>query len=92
MSSPPSSTGADARGSPLAAPILTTDGGAKGRFRTASHWRFHSAALDGFRASVSDLPTQAQAQVINGGPVAAVTLLNEIRAALVEKGVSERGA
>ena len=66
-------------------------GDAKGRFKTASHGPFHSAAFDDLRASVSDSPTQAQAQAVKDGPVAAVTLLNGFRAAVVEKDHSMGG-
>jgi hypothetical protein len=36
---------------------------------------------------VSDPPTQARVQAVNDGLVAAITLLNELRAAVVEKGL-----
>ena len=37
--------------------------------------------------TISDAPTQAEVQAINDGLVAAVTLLKELRAAAVEKGI-----
>ncbi|HNQ89284.1 MAG TPA: hypothetical protein PKM73_11760 [Verrucomicrobiota bacterium] len=41
--------------------------------------------------TISDPPTRAEVQAVNDGLVAAVTLLNEIRAALVEKGLIKGG-
>ena len=42
--------------------------------------------------TISDPTTQAQEQGLNDGMVAAMTLLNEIRAAVVEKGVVKGSA
>jgi hypothetical protein len=42
--------------------------------------------------TISDPPTQAEVQAINDGLVAAIVLLNELRAALVEKGLIKGGA
>ena len=41
--------------------------------------------------TVSGQPTQAQVQALNDGLVAATTLLNELRAAVVEKGLIKGG-
>ncbi len=42
--------------------------------------------------TISNPPTQAQVQAINDGLPAVVTLLNELRAAVVEKAVLQGGA
>ena len=42
--------------------------------------------------SITDPPTRAQVQALNDGLVAAITLLNELRAAVVEKGIIKGGA
>ena len=66
--------------------------------------RFHGATPTAQRAgaaqaavtyasqTISDPPTRAQVQAPNDGLVAAVTLLNELRAALVEKGLIKGSA
>lgn len=65
---------------------------------------FHGAAPTGQRAgaaqaavsytsqTISNPPTQTEVQALNDGLVAAVTLLNELRAALVEKGIIKGAA
>lgn len=50
------------------------------------------AAVTYASQSISDPPTQAEVQAINDGLVAAITLLNEPRAAAVEKGLVKGGA
>jgi len=42
--------------------------------------------------TMSDPPTQSKVQAVNDGLVAAITLLNELRAAVVEKGIVKGGA
>jgi hypothetical protein len=42
--------------------------------------------------TISEPPTRAQVQALNDGLVAAITLLNELRAAAVEKGVIKGAA
>lgn len=42
--------------------------------------------------TISDPPTRAEVQALNDGLVAAITLLNELRAATVEKGLIKGGA
>ena len=41
--------------------------------------------------TISDPPTRAEVQALNDGLVAAITLLNELRAAAVEKGIIKGG-
>lgn len=50
------------------------------------------AAVSYTSQTISDPPTQAEVQAIHDGLVAAVALLNELRAALVEKGLIKGSA
>jgi hypothetical protein len=50
------------------------------------------AAVTYVSQTISDPPTRAEVQALNDGLVAAITLLNELRAAAVEKGLVKGGA
>lgn len=50
------------------------------------------AAVTYASQTISDPPTRAEVQALNDGLVAVITLLNEVRAALVEKGIIKGSA
>lgn len=66
--------------------------GFHGAAPTAQRANANQAAVTYASQTISDPPMQAQVQAINDGLVAAITLLNEIRAAVVEKGVVKGSA
>ena len=65
--------------------------GFHGATPTAQRAGAAQAAVTYASQTISDPPTQAQVQAVNDGLVAAVTLLNELRAAVVEKGIIKSG-
>lgn len=66
--------------------------GFHGAAPTAQRSGAAQAAVSYTSQTISDPPTQAQVQALNDGLVAAIALLNELRAALVEKGLIKGSA
>ncbi|HNQ88371.1 MAG TPA: hypothetical protein PKM73_07155 [Verrucomicrobiota bacterium] len=65
--------------------------GFHGAASTAQRTGAAQSAVTYVSQTISDPPTRAQVQAINDGLVAAITLLNELRAAAVEKGLIKGG-
>jgi hypothetical protein len=66
--------------------------GFHGAAPTAQRAGATQAAVTYASQTIRDPPTRAQVQALNDGLVAAITLLNELRAAVVEKGIVKGGA
>jgi hypothetical protein len=65
--------------------------GFHGTAPTAQRANANQAAVTYFSQTISSPPTQAQVQAVNDGLAAVATLLNEVRAAAVEKGLIKGG-
>ena len=63
-----------------------------GATQIAQRARAAQAAVTYISSTISDPPKRAQVQAVDDGLVAVITLLNKVRAAVVEKGIIKGGA